>query len=58
MKQKKRDRTWFERKVGELGEAIQRLPQERQLELFKEMEQEDGGAVKSASLKKNENERK
>jgi hypothetical protein len=37
MKQKKRDQTWFEQKVGELGEAIKRLPDERQLELFEEI---------------------
>jgi hypothetical protein len=34
MKQKKWNRTWFEQKVSELGQAIKRLPRERQLELF------------------------
>ena len=33
-KQKKHDRAWFEQKVGELGEAIRQLPDERQLKLF------------------------
>lgn len=40
MKEKKRDRAWFEQKVSELGAAIERLPDERQLELFEVM---DGG---------------
>jgi hypothetical protein len=41
MKQKKHDRAWFEQKVTELGEAIEQLPDERQLELFEEIESED-----------------
>ena len=36
----KRDCTWFERKVGELGKAVEQLPRERHLELFTELEQE------------------
>jgi hypothetical protein len=43
MKKKKRDITWFEQKVGELGEAIKRLPDERQLELFDQMEKDRPG---------------
>lgn len=44
MKTKQRDREWFEQKVGELGEAVKRLPEDRrevfeeQLELFEESE--------------------
>lgn len=38
MKTKRQDRAWFERKVSELGEAIKQLPDERQLELFDELD--------------------
>lgn len=41
MKQKIHDRAWFEQKVSELGEAIGQLSEERQLELFEEMEKEE-----------------
>ena len=41
MKRKKKDRAWFERKVSELGEAVEQLPRDRQLKLFDEIEQED-----------------
>jgi hypothetical protein len=37
MKQKKHDRAWFERKAGELEEKIRRLSNERQLELFDQL---------------------
>jgi len=35
---RKRNRKWFERKVGELGAAIRKLPEPRQLELFRELD--------------------
>ncbi len=40
MRQKKRNRAWFEQKVNELGQAIEKLPKQRQLELFKDLEKE------------------
>jgi hypothetical protein len=41
-KARKHDRAWFERNVGELVKKIRRLPNERQLELFREMEKPEG----------------
>jgi hypothetical protein len=35
----KRDQAWFERKVAELGRALQKLPADRQEELERELEE-------------------
>ena len=51
MKPRKRDREWFERKVEELGQVIEKLPRERQLELFKELEETDGKDDQQKNLK-------
>jgi len=43
MRDKKPDRAWFEGKVSELGQAIEKLPSKgRQLELFAELERGAG----------------
>ena len=38
IEQEKHGAAWFKGKVAELGEAIERLPRRRQLELFAELE--------------------
>ncbi len=48
---KKRDREWSERKVEELGQVIEKLPRERQLELFNELEEPDGRDDQQKNLK-------
>jgi hypothetical protein len=55
MKTKKRDRAWFERKVSELGKAIKQLPDERQLELFAELEQSASKEERQGDERKNRN---
>jgi hypothetical protein len=37
----KRDQAWFERKVAELGRALNKLPADRQKELERELEERD-----------------
>lgn len=53
MKEKKRNQEWFERKVAELGNAMRELPDERQLELFADLEggRTFGPATKSDHVK-------